>query len=191
MLSWPLGSWTLRLLVAWFTLSHRNLFNCCSPILFAKKKTLCMPATLIDIDLHIVEQICLEKSQRLPCCFQHRWHPKKETILSWSLVTGKRQCVKDTSGIQMLRAAMTRQQTWYTKICKSGFTDMFSPVYFFLGGGSSHRFCPVILSLPETRGPCPLGFFCQVFMFCLYHVICLYLSLWHLLTELSLQIAGC
>lgn len=74
----------------------------------------------------------------------------------WQTAMGERY-------IQMLRPSMTRQQTWYTKICKSGFTDMFFPVYFFLGGGSPHWFCPVILSLPETRGPCPLVFFCQVF----------------------------
>ena len=106
------------------------------------------------------------------CCFQHRWHPKKEPILSWSLVTGKRQWLKDRSRccdppwhanrLDTQRFARADSQTCFF-LC------------IFLGGGSPHRFCPVILSLPETRGPCPLGFFCQVFLCFAYIMLYVYI----------------
>lgn len=67
-----------------------------------------MPATLIDIDLHIVEQICLEKSQRLPVVSNIDGTQKRNDSLmelgDWQTAMGERY-------IQMLRPAMTRQQT--------------------------------------------------------------------------------
>ena len=160
MLSWPLGSWTLRLLIAWFTWSHRNLFNCCSPIFICQKENMMYACNTDRYRFAHCGTDMFGEVTTFACCFQHRWHPKKETILSWSLVTGKRQWVKDTSRccdppwhanrLDTQRFARADSQTCFF-LC------------IFLGGGSPHWFCPVILSLPETRGPCPLVFFCQVF----------------------------
>lgn len=91
MLSWPLGSWNLETSFVWFTWSHRNLFNCCSPILSKRKHDVC-PLTLIDIDLQIVEQIFSSRSHNvwfLVSNIDGTVAPKKKRFSLWSLVTGK------------------------------------------------------------------------------------------------------
>lgn len=172
MLSWPLGSWTLRLLIAWFTWSHRNLFNCCSPIFICQKENMMYACNTDRYRFAHCGTDMFGEVTTFACCFQHRWHPKKETILSWSLVTGKRQWVKDTSRccdppwhanrLDTQRFARADSQTCFF-LC------------IFLGGGSPHWFCPVILSLPETRGPCPLVFFLPGFLCFAYIMLCIYI----------------
>lgn len=85
----------------------------------------------------------------------------------WQTAMGERY-------IQMLRPAMTRQQTWYTKICKSGFTDMFFPVYFF-GGGFAPLVLPSDIVTSRNKGALPPCFFLPGFLCFAYIMLCIYI----------------
>ena len=120
-----------------------------------------MPATLIDKDLHIVEQICLEKSQRLPCCLQHRWHPKQETILSWSLVTsGMAMVERYICNPDVASRHHTPTDLIHKDLQERIHTHVFSCVFFlFFGGGVAPPVLPSDIVTSRNKGALPPWYF--------------------------------
>lgn len=172
MLSWPLGSWTLRLLIAWFTWSHRNLFNCCSPIFICQKENMMYACNTDRYRFAHCGTDMFGEVTTFACCFQHRWHPKKETILSWSLVTGKRQWVKDTSRCCDPPWHANRLDT--QRFARADSQTCFFLCIFFWGG-----FAPLVLPsdivTSRNKGALPPCFFLPGFLCFAYIMLCIYI----------------
>lgn len=171
MLSWPLGSWTLRLLIAWFTWSHRNLFNCCSPFFICQKENMMYACNTDRYRFAHCGTDMFGEVTTFACCFQHRWHPKKKRFShgAWWLANG--------NGWKIHPDVATRHDTPTDLIHKDLqeriHRHVFSCVFFW--GGFAPLVLPSDIVTSRNKGALPPCFFLPGFLCFAYIMLCIYI----------------